>query len=271
MKKIFLFVFLTNILSPAFSQKYGEVGIFVGGTFFIGDVYSQISTNTGLTVGADFRYNFNSRWAWRTDFKYGKLSGEDANSNVDFEIQRNLSFTNEYYQLGTYIEFNFLRFKPYKPQSYFQDADVFTPFVYAGLALFYHDPKTTLAGNEYELQPLQTEGVQYSKVGVAIPFGFGFKFRISDRLILGLHGELAPTFTDYLDDVSGNYPIDPSILSKTGRDLSNRTLVSQGENNSSWGAQRGYKYNRDWISSVVVSLNFNLKKNPGNCHFNPNK
>jgi len=271
MKKIFLFVFLTNILSPAFSQKYGEVGIFVGGSYFMGDVYSDVVNNTHITAGVDFRYNFNSRWAWRTDFKYGKVSGDDVNSNIDFETQRNLSFTNEFYQLGSFIEFNFLNFKPYKPQSYFQDADVFTPFVYVGLAIFYHNPKAVLAGNEYELQPLQTEGVQYSKVGIAFPFGFGFKFRLTDRLLLGLHAELAPTFTDYLDDVSTRYPIDPSGLSKTARDLSNRTLEAQGVNNSSWGAQRGYEYNNDWLSSVVVSLNFNLRKNPSNCHFNPNK
>ena len=271
MKKIFLFVFLTNILSPAFSQQYGEVGIFVGGTYFMGDVYSDVSKNTHFTFGVDYRYNFGSRWAWRTDFKYGEVSGNDANSSVDFEIQRNLSFTNSYYQLGTFVEFNFLNFKPYKPQSYFQDADVFTPFVYVGFAMFYHNPKAILAGNEYELQPLQTEGVKYSKVGVAMPFGFGFKFRLTDRLLLSVHGELAPTFTDYLDDVSTRYPVDPSSLTKTAKDLSNRSLESQGINNSSWGAQRGTEYNNDWLTSAVITLNFNLKKNPGNCHFNPNK
>lgn len=271
MKNIFLFVFLINILSPAFSQKYGEAGLFIGGAFFNGDVYSDISSNTNITFGVDYRQNFNSRWAWRTDFKYGKVSGDDSNSDVTFELQRNLSFSNQYYQLGTYIEFNFLNFKPYNPRSYFQAADVFTPFVYIGLAGVYHNPKAQLAGNEYELKPLQTEGVSYSRLSVAVPFGIGFKFRVSDRIILSLSAELAPIFSDYIDDVSTRYPVDPNSLSKTGRDLSNRTLESQGPNSSSWGAQRGYEYNNDWLTSAVVTLNFNLKKNPSNCHFNPNK
>ncbi len=271
MKRILLFVFLITNLSPTFSQKYGEVGFFFGESYFFGDVYSQIPDDAHISAGLNYRHNFTTRWAWRTDIKYSKISGDDSKSNNEFESQRNLSFSSNIYQLNSVIEFNFLTFKPYNPQSFFQDADVFTPFVYVGIGMFYHNPKAVLSGNEYELQPLQTEGVMYSKIGVAFPFGFGFKFRLSDRFILGLRGELSPTFTDYLDDVSDRYPSDPSILSKTGRDLSNRTLEAQGPNNSSWGTQRGSDYNNDWLSSVVLSLNFNLKKNPSSCHFNPNK
>lgn len=271
MKKTIVIAFLITFINPAFSQKYGEAGLFVGGSYFMGDVYSTVPEDLGLALGVSYRRNLNSRWAIRFDAKRLEFSGSDENSDDNFEIQRNQSFTNIAYSFGANIEFNFLNFKPYKPQSYFQNADVFTPFVSFGLSILTHNPKTTLAGNEYELRPLMTEGVSYSSVTVGLPMGFGFKFRLSDRFQMALIGELTPTFTDYLDDVSTKYPDDPNSLSKTGRDLSNRTLVAQGPEGSSWGTQRGNEINNDWLSSVVLSVSYNLRKNPSSCHFNTNK
>tara|TARA_R110002050_G_scaffold290260_1_gene443796 strand:- start:127576 stop:128391 length:816 start_codon:yes stop_codon:yes gene_type:complete len=271
MKRILILAIVTIIVNPAFSQKYGEVGLFVGSSYYLGDVYSSPQKDAHLSLGVNYRQNFNARWAWNFIGRYASISGNDANSNNAFETQRNQSFQSNIFELATTVEFNFLDFKPHSPQSFFQVADVFTPYAFVGISLFYHNPKAYLAGNLYELQPLATEGVTYSKIGVALPFGFGFKFRLSDRMILGLTAEFRPTFTDYLDDVSTRYPVDPSGLTKTGRDLSNRTLEAQGVNGSSWGAQRGNDYNNDWFSYGGFTLSYNLKKNPGTCHFNPSK
>lgn len=271
MKRVLFIAFILFSINPAFSQKYGEVGLFVGSSYYFGDVYSTPAENAQLSVGLNYRQNFNSRWAWNFFARYAPITGDDANSNVSFEKQRNLSFQSNIYEFGSIVEFNFLDFKPYKPQSFFQLADVFTPYVFAGFSLFYHNPKAYLAGNLYELRPLSTEGNNYKKVSVALPFGFGFKFRLSDQFLLGLAAEFRPTFTDYLDDVSTRYPVTPDELSKTGRDLSNRTLEPQGSGGNSWGSQRGNPYNKDWFSYAGFTLSFNLKKNPGTCHFNPSK
>ena len=271
MKNIILLVFITIFISPAFSQKYGEAGLFVGGAYYFGDVHSDLTENTHFSTGINFRQNLNSRWAWNTFFKYASISGDDANADSFFEKQRNLSFQSNIFEVGSVVEFNFLDFKPYKPQSFFQLADVFTPYVVVGISLFYHNPKAYLAGNLYVLRPLQTEGESYTKVSVALPFGFGFKVRVTDRVLMGASIEFRPTFTDYLDDVHYRYPSDPSSLTKTGRDLSNRTIESQAPGGTSWGAQRGNEYNNDWFSYVGISVSYNLKKNPGTCHFNPSK
>jgi hypothetical protein len=271
MKKIAVFIFLLINLNPVFSQ-YGEIGFSLGGSLFLGDVHSQIPDNLGLSAGVGYRLNANSRWAWRSDFRYLQLSGNDANSSNEFELQRNLNFTSNAFQFATHLEFNFFSFEPYNNiQSRVQGADIFTPYVSIGISLLHHNPKSTLAGNEYELRPLMTEGVEYSKIVIGVPLGFGFKFRLADRLIMGLCGELTPVFSDYLDDVSYRYPEDPASMSKTSRDLSNRTTEAQGLNNVSWGAQRGDDYVRDWLSSVVITVNYNLRKNPTSCHYNPNK
>ena len=272
MNKVYTLLFIiTTFVSPAFSQSYGEVGLFVGGSTFIGDVSSSITKNTHLAVGLNYRQNFNSRWALNFAIRSAQLSGDDANSNSNFELQRNLSFQSNAIELATMVEFNFFEFNPYSPQSFFQITDVFTPYIFVGISAFRFNPKAYLSGNLYELQPFATEGVDYSRVAVAIPVGFGFKFRLSDRFILAIAGELRITSSDYIDDVSTRYPVDPSSLSKTGRDLSNKTQQNQGPNASSWGAQRGNSYNNDWFSYVGFTLTYNLKKNPGTCHFYTNK
>ena len=45
----------------------------------------------------------------------------------------------------------------------------------------------------------------YSLWQIAVPFGVGMRFRLSYMWDLKLEAGLRKTFTDYLDDVSGNY------------------------------------------------------------------
>lgn len=271
MKKALVFVFITIFSNPTFSQKYEEVGLFFGGTYFMGDVHSSISKNTHLSYGINYRKNFNSRWALSFLLRQAKISGEDVYSEMAFEQQRNLSFQSNVADLSALVEFNFLDFEPYAPQSFFQLADVFTPYLGIGISLIRFNPKAYLSGNLYELQPLQTEGVEYAKVTVAFPIQLGFKFRLSDRMLLQIAGELRITASDYLDDVSTRYPTDPDLLSKTSLDMSNRSLEGQGLGGDSWGAQRGNEYDNDWFSYLGFTLSYNLRKNPGSCHFNTRK
>jgi hypothetical protein len=258
-------------ISPALSQKYDEVGLFVGGSYFFGDVHSSISENTNFSTGILYRKNFNTRWAIRYDFRYAQLEGVDANSENTFKLQRNLSFNSNVFEFSTMVEFNFFDFTPFKPQSFFQSPDVITPYVAVGISIFTHNPTAELAGNVYELRPLETEGKSYGRIGLALPLVFGVKMRAADRLILGLSVGLRPTTTDYLDDASTRYPVDPSGMSKTASDLSNRTLIPQGSDGESWGAQRANQNTNDWFSYAGLTLTYNLVKNPSSCHFNQNK
>lgn len=257
-------------LQSLYAQKYGEIGGYIGSSFFIGDVHAEVSQNAHLSYGISYRYNFNSRWAIKAMFRTGQISGDDANSSIPFEYQRNLSFTSKIYDLGGVIEFNFLDFSPYAPLSLYRNSNRFTPYIFTGISVISTDPMAELAGSMYTLQPLSTEGVTYANVALALPIGVGIKWRVSDRFLLEIMGELRATTSDYLDDVSGQYPEDPNTLSKTARDLSNRTTKNQG-NNSSWGAQRGSNSGNDWIAYFGGTIHFNLNKNPGSCHFNSGK
>jgi hypothetical protein len=82
----------------------------------------------------------------------------------------------------------------------------FVPYLFAGLAGFYHSPKgKDASGNYVDLQALKTENVDYSKTQIAIPFGGGVRYRINRNLDASFEIGFRKTFTGYLDDVNGNY------------------------------------------------------------------
>jgi hypothetical protein len=48
----------------------------------------------------------------------------------------------------------------------------------------------------------RTEGADYSLSGVSIPFGFGFRYKITNRMDVGFDFGYRVALTDYLDDVT---------------------------------------------------------------------
>jgi len=106
-----------------------------------------------------------------------------------------------------------------------------TPYAFAGVAFFLHNPQAQVpatdlngnplpeAGKWVNLQSLGTEGQKgtlletdanhgikgYKKFQVAIPFGFGARFRLTEVLDLSAEFGFRYLFTDYIDDVSKNY------------------------------------------------------------------
>jgi hypothetical protein len=55
---------------------------------------------------------------------------------------------------------------------------------------------------KYALQPLQTEGVAYSRTQFVLPYGLGIRLKAGPFFNLAIEGGYRMTFTDYLDDVS---------------------------------------------------------------------
>ena len=274
MKKYFLLGITLLFYLASQAQNYWDLGFFVGSSYYMGDINTTEhfkSGNNHPSFGFHVRKNKNSRWAFKGAFKYGKISGDDAESSDSFQINRNLSFESVLIEAGGIVEFNFLQFNPYDKSSYFQYPDYFTPYIFVGLAGVYYNPKAELDGNTYELRKLETEGKSYSPFSVAVPFGIGAKFRLSERIVLELEYGLRKTYTDYLDDVSGNYPDNPLSLSETAADLSDRSLEQNGADGTNWGTQRGNPNKNDWYNFSGITLTFNINRNPNRCHFDQDK
>jgi len=51
----------------------------------------------------------------------------------------------------------------------------------------------------------------YSPIGISIPLGIGVRYRISRKMDVSFEMAYRFTFTDYLDDVSGDY-VDPALF-----------------------------------------------------------
>jgi hypothetical protein len=143
--------------------------------------------------------------------------------------------------------------------------DFFNQYGMLGLELFYHNPKGYVPrgygladeGKWISLRPLSTEGEglgapykkKYSLIQPGIILGGGVKYRLTDKLDIGLEFGWRFTFTDYLDDVSGNYVKDADALAAhpdiNGADklwwvMSNKSGLPTGggsDEKRSWGDQ----------------------------------
>ena len=157
---------------------------------------------------------------------------------------------------------------------YQQEQKRWTPYLYAGVAGFYFNPKAQFKGQWVELQPLGTEGQglpteaytqrkKYNRYQVAIPFGFGFKFSFSKHISVALELGARKTFTDYIDDVSLDY-VSSELLEKhngnLAAELSNRTYTLEGDQVDLSGSNRGSLKGADWYFVSGFSLSYTITK-----------
>ncbi len=245
---------LTNA-SPSLAQMKGwELGGWIGVSNYFGDLNTNYRLNRlHPAVGLLTRYNFNERVAVRLGASYGRISASDADSKNIFERTRNLSFRSDIVDGALLLEFNFMPYMHGHRDYYF------TPYVFAGPALFYFNPQAEYGGRWYNLAPLGTEGQfrgeEYSSVQGALAYGLGFKFDFSYRWSMTVELNSRKVFTDYLDDVSKVYADTRDIQSLRG-DLAAALADRSGEARiGEPGRQRGNGKDND----MYLFLSFGLQ------------
>jgi hypothetical protein len=242
-----------------------EVGVYLGTAQYQGDLsQNQITINeTKPAVGILGRYYFNPRFDIKGNLYLGWIAGADSNYSSDHSRwKRNLSFHSVVVDLGATAEFNLL---PYISNS---KKYRFAPVLFAGVSLFYFNPMAYYGTKEFALQPLGTEGQnlggsypkKYSLVQLSIPMGIAFKYSLGNFWNLGLEVSLHKTFTDYLDDVSGNYANYDALKANNSMSaiLGNRTgeKIPGFDANHMNGGQRGNPNRND----TYVFAGFTLTK-----------
>jgi hypothetical protein len=223
---------------------YLSVGGSVGIMNYFGDLNplaQYVTTDirgTRPSIGINVQRKFSPRLIARVGLSWGRLSGDDfraADPNDErhrYRYIRNAHFRNDIYELSFGITYDLFpsRFTYYRRANW-------TPYVTAGIAVFYHNPmaKTPVdLGNQWTyLRPLSTEGQgivrsqnspypggpaagtsygkPYSLIQPAVPVGVGVRFKLNDRWDLSAEICYRILFTDFIDDVSGNYA-NPSDL-----------------------------------------------------------
>jgi len=265
MKKAFFFLLALLPLLPCAAQKRThDLGIFLGGSYYTGDLNpnGHFNSLTRPAGGVEHRFNPNPRFTWRNGIAFGTIAGDDARSSSFSQQQRNLSFKSRVYEFHSVAEFNFLEYE------IGDEKHMFTPFMFAGVNVFNHDPKALIGNQWVGLRRLHTEAQSkaYKATQVAVPFGAGIKTMLAKRIGLVVQWGLRKTFTDYLDDVSTVYanPADVALYGgHIGVALADRSLSTDPVSNI--GRQRGNPRTKDWYSFAGVTLCFKLKEKVQQC------
>ena len=188
MKKIVTFLLLTCFTSIMHSQKH-ELGFFLGGTNYIGDIGSTSYINPNeFAGGIVYKLNLNNRIALRANLSYFVITGDDANSNNSQREERfnglGASFENVISELGVGIEFNFFDYQIDVPSKNF------TPYIMAEIAVFNYEVLSTFS---------DTDRVFDNKFSYSIPVGVGIKGKLIGNVGYAIESGIRFTFTDELD------------------------------------------------------------------------
>jgi hypothetical protein len=250
-----------------------ELGLGVGRTIYWGDLNSgrimnRFNHQGGNAFEVFARYTHLEKFGLRINLLHGKVRGDDAFSTREWQRLRNLNFHSQFTEGSIRAE--------YFPLGYNANfiTSSFSPFVSAGIGMFYFNPKTEYSGSIHELRYLGTEGQGlpgfkdfYGRFAISALGGVGVIYKISHRINIALEGHLRWTTTDYIDDVSTVY-VNREELIFNGRPLaavlSDRTPeLTNIPSNRPTGSQRGGASVNDYVISTMINLSVGLWDNTG--------
>jgi hypothetical protein len=284
MKKFLLLILLSFAVNTAFSQWLWDYGVSAGVSNYLGDIGGKEKTRrdfvadmklakTRWNVGGFARYKWRPRVSLKLALDYLRIEGDDKLSTNPGRNYRNLNFRNDMFDLALTGEWFF--YENNDLGNTYRYKNGFRAYVFGGVGGYYSNPKGKYNGDWIKLQPLETEGVHYKKIGVNIPVGFGFYFTLSKKHRIGYELNWRTTFSDYLDDISGNYtngaPSDPTAAA-----MANRTgeLGQSGLNDNPGayyytvngngtprfeGQKRGDKTHKDSYTTMSISYSYVIR------------
>lgn len=246
------------------NKRYLSGGFSIDAVNYFGDLAPKskvASTNISFTrpaftMYASFRYTPNL--TFRGSFGWSRLIGDDFESadpygdNSKYRYVRNTSFRNDIKELAFVGIWDI-----FGNHGTFLNRVSFTPYVFGGIAVFHHNPKGKApeldkfgqpleeAGDWVALRKLGTEGQlsqhydikQYSLIQPSIPFGMGLRAKLNKRFDFEFEVGYRFLFTDYIDDVSGNYVDLGALDSELARAMSDRSR----ETSSAGGSPRDFE------------------------------
>lgn len=218
------------VYTTALTQTY-EIGPFVGGANYIGDVGNTTYINpNGLVIGGIAKWNRSDRHSFRLSLLYGEFSADDAESSQVRRQQRGYSFNNHIAEASLGLEFNFYSFDLSEAEQQS------TPYLYTGITYFSSKHHYLSADRPARgtLQP-QSDNWEFS-----IPLVLGFKQTITQKIIGAVEIGARYTFTDNID---GSNP----------QELLGRRVPAR---------EFGYVNTTDWYVFSGVSLTFTFGRKP---------
>ncbi len=189
MKRIFylcagiLIVSVIEVTGQTFHPQT-DLGVFGGISYYLGDINPRRQFyDPSLSVGALLKHNFSEHHVLRANIFYGTIKGDDLDFKNDFQQMRGSNFSTSIlsFQLG--YEFNFL---PYISNRW---KTAHTPYIFAGIGGSLITSSSVDADNHF-----------------VIPFGIGYKYRITPQIGIGCEWSMNKSFSDTLDGVTNPGP-----------------------------------------------------------------
>ena len=180
MRYLILFLLSVFFAQTSHSQIY-EVGVFAGGSNFIGDVgaTNYIAPNTAA-LGLILKWNRSPRHSWRVSLIYADLKAKDIESEDPRRIARKYEFDTNLLEISAGMEFTFWDFDLHT------SGIKATPYLYSGISVAKHD------------------NFFYGPDGIIIEedtssWALGIKSNIAKHFVLGFEIGARYTFSDEID------------------------------------------------------------------------
>ncbi|NOT50443.1 MAG: hypothetical protein HOP10_04105 [Chitinophagaceae bacterium] len=226
-----LFSLQSNSQSISSSNGKFELGLGIGPMFFLGDLGGSAGVGKTFVKDLDFPLTklnkgiyinyYPAEWlGFRVAGNMGYVEGDDAEAPAkggpeEDRKYRNLHFRSKINEAYAALELY--------PTVFFERYDgllgKLRPYVIGGAGIYHFNPQAKdVDGKWVDLAPLKLEGQGFAEYPDSKPYkltqmnvlaGFGFKYYLKENMYIGfeiLHRKL---FTDYVDDVSNDYYIDP--------------------------------------------------------------
>jgi len=260
MKKLFVLVMILLSFTAVEAQSF-HLTVFGGVSNYQGDLQPKRFTfqQANAAFGIGGLYELTEKLYLRGNVTFGRVNGDDSKNVIN--APRNLSFSSPITDFHLGLEYDLL--------NIYERSIV--PFVFAGVSVFHFNPSTLdSTGRKIFLQPLGTEGQGFyqgrSKYGLtqmALPFGGGIKFALSENIRVRFEIGLRKTSTDYLDDVSTTYADQTLLLINNGQravDLAFRgdELKQTATSYPAAGTQRGNPKSKDWYYFTGLGISFRI-------------
>lgn len=246
---LLLFPLVTAAQNFHFAGRLGLSG-------YNGDLKEKaVSLSQSKLMGSlGVQYDLSEHITARTYITFAQVKADDKKGSASMEM-RNLNFASKIWDGELSVQYSLLNLNDHW----------WTPYVFAGVGLYNFNPYTKdTAGNKYFLQPLSTEGegfatgvANYKLTQFSVPVGVGAAYAINEDTRLGLEFGYRKIFTDHLDDVSGVYVDQSTLLTESGPKAV-ELAYRGGEVNAgpypAAGIQRGNPEYKDGYYYVALTL-----------------
>ena len=196
-----------------------EVGVGAGLVSYLGDFNGSVVKNMQPMGSLVWRWVLNPRMALRAKGSYGKLKGSSADVQTYYpDMQaKPYRFNHSLSDLGVTFEYNFW---PYGTGRDYRGAKRLTPFIFGGVG------GTYVSGGPKDVWTAH------------VPLGLGVKYKLGDRVNIGLEWAAHFSLSDKLDGV-----VDPYLVKSSGL----------------------FK-NTDGYSTLLVTLTYSFQAKCRTCH-----